>query len=167
MVRLDADAKDERDKLKKERDALRQEVTQLQVDGAENKQLRALLDINTAGRLKATSRDRARLRALSEHLVLDREINKGSSDGVRADQPVVNGEGLVGKVKSVSDGNAIVMLLTDQDFGVSAKAASSGEPGRSTPRSARRATCCSTSSRAASSSSEGERIVTAGTVSSG
>ena len=62
------------------------------------------------------------------------EINKGSSDGVRPDQPVINGEGLVGKVKSVSDGNAIVMLLTDQDFGVSAKAARSGEPGLARPR---------------------------------
>ena len=35
------------------------------------------------------------------------QINKGSSDGVRVDQPVVNGAGLVGKVKSVSDGNAV------------------------------------------------------------
>ena len=50
-------------------------------------------------------------------------INKGSSDGVAVDDPVVNGQGLVGKVKSVSDGNAVVMLLTDQDFGVSALAA--------------------------------------------
>ena len=46
-------AKDERDKLKKERDALRTEVTTLQVDGAENKQLRGLLDINTGGGMKA------------------------------------------------------------------------------------------------------------------
>ena len=30
------------------------------------------------------------------------EINKGSSDGVRVNQPVINGEGLVGKVKTVS-----------------------------------------------------------------
>ena len=42
---------------------------------------------------------------------------------------MVNGQGLVGKVKSVSDGNAVVMLLTDQDFGVSAEAAKRGEPG--------------------------------------
>ena len=48
-------------------------------------------------------------------------INKGSSDGVTVDDPVVNGQGLVGKVKSVSGGNAVVMLITDQDFGVSAR----------------------------------------------
>jgi rod shape-determining protein MreC len=60
-------------------------------------------------------------------------INKGSSDGVAVDDPVVNGQGLIGKVKSVSDGNAVVMLLTDQDFGVSATAPRRGEPGSITP----------------------------------
>ena len=128
------DAKDERDKLKKERDALRQEVTQLQVDGAENKQLRALLDINSAGGMKAYEPVIARVFARSPSTWYSTvEINKGSSDGVRPDQPVINGEGLIGKVKSVSDGNAIVMLLTDQEFGVSAKAARSGEPGSIDP----------------------------------
>jgi rod shape-determining protein MreC len=57
------------------------------------------------------------------------QINKGSSDGVRVDQPVINGAGLVGKVKSVSDGNAVVMLLTDPEFGVSAQTVESAEPG--------------------------------------
>ena len=33
---------------------------------------------------------------------------------MRINQPVVNSAGLVGKVKAVSDGNAVVMLLTDQ-----------------------------------------------------
>ena len=128
------DAKDERDKLKKERDALRQEVTQLQVDGTENKQLRGLLDINTGGGMKAYEPVIARVFARSPSTWYSTvEINKGSSDGVRPDQPVINGEGLVGKVKSVSDGNAVVMLLTDQDFGVSALAPRRGEPGSITP----------------------------------
>ena len=56
-------------------------------------------------------------------------INKGSSDGVKVDDPVVNGQGLVGKVQEVSNGNAVVMLLTNQDFGVSALASQRGEPG--------------------------------------
>ena len=128
------DAKDERDKLKKERDALRQEVTQLQVDGAENEQLRGLLEINSGGGMKAYEPVIGRVFARSPSTWYSTvEINKGSSDGVKPDQPVINGEGLVGKVKSVSDGNAIVMLLTDQEFGVSAKAARSGEPGSIDP----------------------------------
>jgi rod shape-determining protein MreC len=56
------------------------------------------------------------------------EINKGSSDGVRVDQPVIAAAGLVGRVKQVSRGNAQVMLLTDQDFGVSARTRA-GDPG--------------------------------------
>src|SRR3954447_12409729 len=42
-----------RDERKTERDALRQQVVALQVDGAENKQLRSMLDMNTAGGIKA------------------------------------------------------------------------------------------------------------------
>ena len=160
------DAKDERDKLKKERDALRQEVTQLQVDGAENKQLRSLLDINTAGGMKAYEPVIARVFARSPSTWYSTvEINKGSSDGVRPDQPVINGEGLIGKVKSVSNGNAIVMLLTDQEFGVSAKAARSGEPGSLDPAVGAPGDLLLELVPRGKLVREGERIVTAGTVS--
>ena len=40
---------------------------------------------------------------------------------------MINGKGLVGKVKTVSDGNAVVMLLTDAEFGVS-RARRAGRP---------------------------------------
>ena len=56
--------------------------------------------------LDAYSRYRARLQPLVLLLVPTMEINKGSSDGVAVNQPVINGKGLVGKVKTVSDGNA-------------------------------------------------------------
>ena len=160
------DAKDERDKLKKERDALRQQVTQLQVDGSENKQLRSLLDINTAGGMKAYEPVIGRVFARSPSTWYSTvEINKGSSDGVRPDQPVINGEGLVGKVKSVSDGNAIVMLLTDQEFGVSAKAARSGEPGSIDPAVGAPGDLLLELVPRGKLVTKGERIVTAGTVS--
>jgi rod shape-determining protein MreC len=93
------------------------------------------------------------------------EINKGSSDGVRPDQPVINGEGLVGKVKSVSDGSAIVMLLTDQEFGVSAKAARSGEPGSIDPAVGAPGDLLLELVPRGKLVRKGERIVTAGTVS--
>jgi rod shape-determining protein MreC len=160
------DAKSERDKLRKERDSLRLQVTQLQVDGAENKQLRSLLDINTAGGMKAYEPVIARVFARSPSTWYSTvEINKGSSDGVRADQPVINGEGLVGKVKSVSDGNAIVMLLTDQEFGVSAKAARSGEPGSLDPAVGAPGDLLLELVPHGKEVKRGERIVTAGTVS--
>src|SRR4051794_29642671 len=128
------DAKGQRDQLKKERDSLRQEVTQLQVDGAENKQLRSLLDINTAGGMKAYEPVIARVFARSPSTWYSTvEINKGSSDGVPPDQPVVSGGGVVGKVKSVSDGNAIVMPLPDEGLGAPARGARWGDPGSIAP----------------------------------
>jgi len=160
------DAKEERDKLKRERDALRQEVAELQVKGAENEQLRGLLDINSGGGMKAYEPVMARVFARSPSTWYSTvEINKGSSDGVRPDQPVINGQGLVGKVKSVSDGNAVVMLLTDQSFGVSAKAASSGEPGSIDPAVGAPGDLRLELVPRGKLVKEGERIVTAGTVS--
>jgi rod shape-determining protein MreC len=161
------DAKSERDKLRRERDSLRQEVAKLEVDASENEQLRGLLDINSAGGIKAYEPVVARVFARSPSTWYSTvEINKGSSDGVRPDQPVVNGAGLVGKVKSVSDGNAVVMLLTDQDFGVSAKAARSGEPGALDPAVGAPGELRLELVPRGKLVKKGERIVTAGTISS-
>jgi rod shape-determining protein MreC len=128
------DAKKERDRLAKERDALRGEVAQLEVRNRELQQLKGLQEINTTGGLGQYAPVQARVYQRSPSTWYQTvTINKGSSDGVAVDDPVVNGQGLVGKVKAVSDGNAVVMLLTDQDFGVSAVASSRGEPGSITP----------------------------------
>jgi rod shape-determining protein MreC len=128
------DAQDERDRLAKERDALRGEVARLEVANRELQQLRGLQEINTTGGLDRYDPLQARVYQRSPSTWYQTAtINKGSSDGVQVDDPVVNGQGLIGKVKSVSDGNAVVMLLTDQDFGVSALAPKRGEPGSITP----------------------------------
>src|SRR5688572_18742717 len=128
------DAQDERDRLRRERDALRGEVAQLQVQNRELEQLEGLQEMNTTGGLERYEPIQARVYQRSPSTWYQTvTINKGSSDGVAVDDPVVNGQGLVGKVKSVSDGNAVVMLLTDQDFGVSALAPRRGEPGSITP----------------------------------
>jgi rod shape-determining protein MreC len=128
------DAQDERDRLRRERDALRAEVAKLQVQNRELEQLGGLQEMNTTGGLERYDPVQARVYQRSPSTWYQTvTINKGSSDGVAVDDPVVNGQGLVGKVKSVSDGNAVVMLLTDQDFGVSALAPRRGEPGSITP----------------------------------
>jgi rod shape-determining protein MreC len=124
------DAKSERDDLKSERDRLRQEVAKLEAQGQENEQLRKLLEINSAVGANAYQPVKARVYARSPSVWYSSiSIDKGRSDGVEAGQPVINGEGLVGKVESVTGSSAVVMLITDEDFGVSAKAARSGEPG--------------------------------------
>ncbi|CAA9469862.1 MAG: Rod shape-determining protein MreC [uncultured Solirubrobacteraceae bacterium] len=124
------DAKSERDRLKAERDALRQEVAELEVQRRDNEQLRELLEFNTGVGIDRYQPVKARVITRSPSLWYSTfQINQGSSEGLRAGQPVVNGEGLVGKVKSVSSSSAWVTLITDREFGVSAQAARTGEPG--------------------------------------
>jgi rod shape-determining protein MreC len=124
------DAKDQRDKLRAENDKLRTELIQATDDKRELEQYKGLAAQNEQGGLSHYEPVPARVIARSPSSWYQTfQINKGSSDGVQVDQPVVNDAGLVGKVKSVSDGNASVMLLTDPEFGVSAQALESGEPG--------------------------------------
>ncbi|MGP7816830.1 rod shape-determining protein MreC [Niallia sp. 01092] len=42
-------------------------------------------------------------------------INKGTSNGVEKNMPIITAEGLIGKVKSVSSGTATVQLLNSED----------------------------------------------------
>lgn len=129
------DAKQERDELVAERDKLEKEVTALQVMREENEQLRSLLEINQAQALDRYDPVRARIVARSPNL-LDSAvtIDKGSSAGISVDDPVVNGQGLVGRVSEVTRGYSRVTLLTDEAFAVAARTVSpdrsrGGQPG--------------------------------------
>ncbi len=57
------------------------------------------------------------------------EINKGRSSGISVGMPVVNQAGLIGKVTSVTDTTARVMLVTDTNYavGVTVTAAADAE----------------------------------------
>ena len=56
-------------------------------------------------------------------------IDRGQADGIRKDQPVVAGQGLVGRVVSVSPHSARVLLLIDPSSAVAARVSSNGETG--------------------------------------
>lgn len=56
-------------------------------------------------------------------------IDVGSDDGVRVDDPVISGEGLVGLIASAQGGSAQVTLITDHASAVSAKVLPSGVQG--------------------------------------
>ncbi len=161
------DAKKQRDQLRAERDAVRRQVAELEVRNRELDQQRALQRADTTGGLNQYQPVEARVYSRSPSTWYQTvTINKGSSDGVRVDQPVVNGQGLVGKVKSVSEGNAVVMLITDQDFGVSAEAARRGEPGSITPAIGTPGDLLFDLVEHAEQIHEGDLIVTAGTTTS-
>jgi rod shape-determining protein MreC len=160
------DAKDERDKLEAERDRLRQDVARLQVMANENAELRDLVDYGRGSGIDAYDPVTARVYSRSNSSWYSTiEINKGSSDGVRVNQPVINGKGLVGKVKTVSDGNAVVMLLSDSEFGVSALAAEADQPGSILPVTGSPGDLLLDLVPEAKEVRTGDRIVTAGTVS--
>lgn len=56
-------------------------------------------------------------------------IDKGSNDSIWIDQPVINQQGLVGRVSSVSPDFSVVQLLTDPSNRVAARVVSSREMG--------------------------------------
>jgi rod shape-determining protein MreC len=160
------DAKSQRDQLEAERDRLRSEVAQLEVQKHENDQLRDLVNYGRGSGIAAYEPVTARVYSRSNSSWYSTmTINKGSSDGVRVNQPVINGKGLVGKVKSVSDGNAVVMLLSDAEFGVSALAAKADQPGSILPVAGSPGDLVLDLVPEARAVRKGDMIVTAGTVS--
>jgi rod shape-determining protein MreC len=158
------DAKDDAERYKAEVDRLNKQLAEVTVENRELEQLKGLQEMNTAGGLATYEPVAARVIARSPSSWYQTfQINKGSSDGVRVDQPVVNSAGLVGKIKEVSDGNAVVMLLTDPEFGVSARSLKSGEPGSVHPAVGAAGDLRFELVPNAKEVQRGERIITAGT----
>ncbi len=57
------------------------------------------------------------------------KINRGFEDGIDSDQPVLTDVGLVGKTTTVGKNESIVLLVTDENCKVAAKAEGSREQG--------------------------------------
>src|SRR4051794_29299919 len=124
------DAKGERDKYKHERDLYRGQAIRYAADARKAQELQGLVGLDKSSDLSAYDKVTARVIARSPTVwYASININKGRNDGVRVDQPVVSGEGLVGKVPAVTRGAAQVTLITDHTSGVSAEIASSGDNG--------------------------------------
>jgi rod shape-determining protein MreC len=62
------------------------------------------------------------------------QINKGSGDGIRVDQPMITGDGLAGKVVAVTGGTATVRLITDERSSVAAQVMPEGADGIVRPK---------------------------------
>jgi rod shape-determining protein MreC len=128
------DAKDQRDAYKKQRDAYRVQLAQAMNALGEKAQRNGLATLDTTGGLQQYAPVEARVYVRSPNAFYQRlEINKGTSDGVHSGDPVVGSGGLVGKVETAIGGSAVVTLLTDQDFAVSALAGARREPGSVEP----------------------------------
>lgn len=120
--------------LQRENDRLRAELAEAESAGirasdAEQQlaDLSASLDLPYAGDVpRVTARVVSGPRSNFSYAI---EIDKGSGDGLVEGMPVATGGGLVGRVTQVTADNAQVELVTDPDFRVGVRLASSGALG--------------------------------------
>lgn len=93
-------------------------------------------------------------------------IDKGEASGIRVNDPVINGEGLVGKVAQVAPDAAVVDLITDSTMGVSARVGTSNAAGLVQPKVGDPKDLLLQYLPANTKANVGEYVVTAGTISS-
>ena len=111
--------------LQKQNDQLRAQLAQEQVSKADQAQLAQLLGRSASGyRLVAAS-----VIAAGGEYSDTVTIGVGSRNGIAPDETVLNGDGLVGVVTSVTSGTATVQLATDVSSTVGVRMADTGQIG--------------------------------------
>ena len=125
------DAKSENKDLKKQNEELRAQLAAAQTAERDAKQLRGLVGFNESARFP-DGHDQVAARVIGRSPTVWYSaitIDKGSDQGLRVDQPVVSGAGLVGRVSDVAPDAARVTLITDHTSGVSAQLVPDGANG--------------------------------------
>jgi rod shape-determining protein MreC len=125
------EARGDNDRLQQEVEQLRTQVAAGETALSENDQLRKLLGLRESGEIPlgfepVTGRVIARSPTIWYSTVT---IDHGTSAGVEVDDPVVSGDGLVGRITSATRGTAQVTLITDHTSAVSAKVVPAGIQG--------------------------------------
>jgi rod shape-determining protein MreC len=159
-------AKSQRNELRKQADKLRGELV---ADQAEKRSYRELLGLYHLDQLGV-----GEYRPVTATVVAKSPniwyatvtIDKGEASGVRVNDPVVNGEGLVGKVVQVASDAAQVDLITDSTMGVSARIGSSNATGIVQPKVGDPNDLLLQYLPANTKANDGEYVVTSGTVAS-
>ncbi len=111
--------------LQRQNDQLRAQLAQAQTGDADAKQLARLLHLS-AGKYKVVT---GTVIAAGGDYSDTVTIDVGSRDGITANETVLNGDGLVGTVVTVTPGTATVQLLTDAGTTVGVRMAGSGQIG--------------------------------------
>src|SRR4051794_745344 len=128
------DARGENDKLHRELAAARKQAADGQVALQQNNELRSQLQLNREDVPGGYEEVGANVISKSPSSWYTRvTIDHGTSSGIEVNDPVVNGDGLVGRVAATTGGSSQVILITDPDSRVSGKVALSGAQGVVTP----------------------------------
>jgi rod shape-determining protein MreC len=93
-------------------------------------------------------------------------IDRGTSSGVHVNDPVINNEGLIGKVTRAASDGALVSLITDSSVEVTAKINATGEEGIVQPEVGEPGRLLLQYLPSGSPAVKGDYVVTSGTVSS-
>jgi rod shape-determining protein MreC len=130
------EARGERERLTRELQESRSQAIAGQVALEENKQLRDMANLQrkadiAAGFEPVTASVISRSPTVWYSTI---GIDSGSSDGVKINDPVISGDGLVGHVSSVSRSESVVTLITDSSSAVSAKVVPGGAQGVVRPK---------------------------------
>jgi rod shape-determining protein MreC len=124
------DARGENEQLSEEVTELREQVTAGEAAIGENEELRALLkfdrDAGIVGYEPVTARVIGRSPTVWYSQVM---LDRGSSSGIAVDDPVVTGDGLVGRITETTKGTAQVTMITDHRSAVSARVLPDGPLG--------------------------------------
>lgn len=126
------DARGENSRLESELVIAREQAVAGQEALHENAQLRKLLDLDRSPVLAASAYDEVTGRVIARSPTQWRSsvtIDVGDGDGVRVDDPVISGDGLVGRISSVGPGSSQVMLITDHASAITAKVVPVGVQG--------------------------------------
>ncbi len=123
-------ARGENGALRAEVSELRDQLAESAAAVGENRQLRRLVDLDPAN--QAEGRDPVAARVIGRSPTVfysTAKLDHGSSSGVRVDDPVITGDGLVGRVSEVTPGTAQVTLITDHRSAVTATVLPDGPSG--------------------------------------
>lgn len=122
------DARGKNDRLEGELEVARKEAVGAQAALAENREYRELLNLDKSGAIpEGYEPVTGRVIGLSPTVwYSDVMIDVGSNAGVKLGDPVVNGQGLIGKVTAVTGGASKVTLISDHSSVVSVKVVPAG-----------------------------------------
>jgi rod shape-determining protein MreC len=125
------DAKNENADLKNEVEGLRSQLAKSETALRDAGELKAIDSLHRENYFpESTAPVTARVIARSPTVWYSSvKIDKGTSDGIRVNQPVIAGGGLVGKVIDATGGSSEVRLITDGESGVSAQVFPQGVTG--------------------------------------